>query len=195
MRTAVIALCTLALVVAVVVGARQARDSAGAPQTAPVPLTRAEVSRPIAGAPPALAALHRRVNVLLGGGLEAFDAQLRALRGHPVVVNMWASWCAPCRYELPLIQREAVKRGGRVAFLGVNVMDDRDSALKLAARYPMPYPSFVDPRSNIVAGRFGSRALPVTAFYDARGRLAIVQQGQFATEAKLAGAIERYALR
>jgi cytochrome c biogenesis protein CcmG/thiol:disulfide interchange protein DsbE len=199
MRTVAIALCTLALLVslgaAVVVGARQARDAAGAPRTAPVPLTRAEVSRPIAGAPPVLAALRRRVDVLLGGGVTAFDAQLRALRGHPVVVNMWASWCAPCRYELPLIQREAVRRGARVAFLGVNVMDDRDSALRLAARYPMPYPSFVDPRSAIVAGRFGSRGLPVTAFYDARGRLAIVQQGQFATEAKLAGAIERYALR
>jgi thiol-disulfide isomerase/thioredoxin len=199
MRTAAIALCTLAIVAmlgaAVLVGARQARDSAGAPRAAPVPLTRAEVSKPIAGAPPALAALHRRVNVLVGGGPEAFDAQLRALRGHPVVVNMWASWCAPCRYELPLLQREAVKRGARVAFLGVNVMDDRDSALKLAARYPMPYPSFVDPRSNIVAGRLHSRALPVTAFYDARGRLAIVRQGQFATEAQLAGAIERYALR
>jgi thiol-disulfide isomerase/thioredoxin len=195
MRTVVIALCTLALAAVVVLGVRQARDSAGAPGTAPTPLTRAEVSKPIPGAPPQLVALHRRVNVLLGGGTKAFDAQLRALRGHPVVVNMWASWCDPCRYELPLIQREAVKRGARVAFLGVNVMDDRDSALKLAARYPMPYPSFVDPRSNIAAGRFGSRALPITAFYDARGKLAIVQQGQFASEAKLAAAIERYALR
>jgi cytochrome c biogenesis protein CcmG, thiol:disulfide interchange protein DsbE len=195
MRTVAIALCTLALAVVVVLGVRQARHSAGAPATAPTPLTRAEVSKPIPGAPPRLAALRRRVNVLLGGGTKAFDAELRALRGHPVVVNMWASWCGPCRYELPLIQREAVKRGARVAFLGVNVMDDRDSALKLAARYPMPYPSFVDPRSTIAAGRFGSRALPVTAFYDARGRLAIVQQGQFASEAKLADAIDRYALR
>lgn len=195
MRTAVIALCTLALTVAVVAGVMQAREGAGASASAPVALSRAQVSRPIAGAPPVLAALRRRVNVLLDGGPKAFDDQLRALRGHPAVVNMWASWCDPCRYELPLFQREAVKRASRVAFLGVNVTDDRDSALKLADRYPMPYPSFVDPRSALATGRFGSRGLPVTAFYDARGRRAIVHQGRFDSEAMLADAIERYALR
>jgi cytochrome c biogenesis protein CcmG/thiol:disulfide interchange protein DsbE len=194
MRKALIALCGLAVIAAVVVGVRQARDSAGAQHVA-APLTRAEVSRPIAGAPPELAALRRHVNELRGGGAAAFGAQLRALRGHPVVVNMWASWCGPCRIELPSFQREAVERGATVAFLGVNVGDNRDDALKLARRYPMPYPSFADPRSNIVAGRFGARALPVTAFFDARGKLAIVRQGQFASQAKLAEAIERYALR
>jgi cytochrome c biogenesis protein CcmG/thiol:disulfide interchange protein DsbE len=194
MRKALIVLCGLAVIAAVIVGARQARDSAGA-QQAPAPLTRADVSKPIAGAPPELAALRRRVNELRGGGVAAFDAQLRALRGYPVVVNMWASWCVPCRIELPSFQREAVKRGAGVAFLGVNVGDNRDDALKLARRYPMPYPSFADARSNIVAGRFGARGLPVTAFFDARGKLAIVRQGQFASEAKLAEAIERYALR
>ncbi|MEA2217648.1 MAG: cytochrome c biosis protein CcmG, thiol:disulfide interchange protein DsbE [Solirubrobacteraceae bacterium] len=194
MRTAVILLCVLAVVAAVIVGVRQARDGAGT-QHAPAPLTRAEVSRPIPGAPPELAALRRRVNELRGGGVAAFDAQLRALRGHPVVVNMWASWCPPCRIELPSFQREAVRRGASVAFLGVNVGDARGDALKLARRYPMPYPSFTDPRSNIVAGRFGAHALPVTAFFDARGKLAIVRQGEFASEAKLAESIERYALR
>jgi thiol-disulfide isomerase/thioredoxin len=191
-RLALVAVC-IAVAVAVAVGARQAREDAGA--TALAPLTRAQVSRPIAGAPPQLAALRRQVNVLKGGGVRALDAQLRALRGHPVVVNMWASWCPPCRRELPVFQREAVKRGARVAFLGVNVADARADALKLAARYPMPYPSFVDPRYNITAGRFHARGLPVTAFYDARGRLVVVRAGEIATPAKLATAIERYALR
>lgn len=195
MRSSMITLCSLALVLAIVVGVRQTGESTAAPETALAPLTREQVSRPIAGAPPRLAALRRRVNVLQGGGVKALDAQLRALRGHPVVVNMWASWCGPCRRELPLFQREAVKRGAQVAFLGVNVEDLREEALKLAARYPMPYPSFVDPRYNIVAGRFGARGLPVTAFFDARGRLAMVRQGEISTRAQLAEAIERYALR
>jgi thiol-disulfide isomerase/thioredoxin len=194
MRPALIAVCVTALAVAIFVGVRQARDDAGAPWAPLAPLSRAEVSGPIAGVPRELAALRERVNVLQRGGVKAFDAQLRALRGHPVVVNMWASWCGPCRIELPLFQREAIKRAARVAFLGVNVGDNAGDARKLAARYPMPYPSFSDPRSNIVAGRFGSRALPVTVFVDARGEH-VVHQGQFSTQADLSRDIERYALR
>lgn len=193
MRTVLIALAALAVIGAVVVGARQARDSARAGTSGP--LSRAEVSKPIPGAPAELAALRRQVGVLRGGTVKAFDAQLRALRGYPVVVNFWASWCAPCRRELPSFQREARRRGATVAFLGVNSGDDRDAALKLAREFPMPYPSFADPRFNIAVGRFGSRVLPITAFFDARGKQVIVRQGEFASRAELASAIERYALR
>ncbi len=192
MRAAAIALCTVALAAAIVVGVRQARESADASPAAA--LTLAQVSKPIAGAPPQLAALQRRVNELAPGGRKAFDAQVRALRGRPIVVNMWASWCDPCRRELPLFQRQALKLGARVAFLGVNVTDDRDNAVKLLAEVPAPYPSFADPRSNIATGRFRARVFPTTAFFDARGRLTR-HQGEFPSEAKLADAIERYALR
>lgn len=192
MRKAAIALGTLALTAAVVVGVRQARDSAGASPAAP--LTLAQVSKPLAGAPAQLTALRRRANELAPGGRKAFDARVRALRGRPVVVNMWASWCEPCRRELPLFQRQALKLGARVAFLGVNVTDARDDAVKLLAAVPMPYPSFEDPRSNIATGRFRARVFPTTAFIDARGRLTR-HQGEFPSEATLADAIERYALR
>jgi cytochrome c biogenesis protein CcmG/thiol:disulfide interchange protein DsbE len=141
-----------------------------------------------------LAALRRRVGDLQDGGVTAFSGQLRALRGRPVVVNMWGSWCDPCRRELPLFQRQANAHGARVAFLGVDVTDDRDNALKLLREIPLPYPSFADPRSNIATGRFHARVFPTTAFYDARGRMTL-SQGEFASEAKLADAIQRYALR
>jgi thiol-disulfide isomerase/thioredoxin len=193
MRNVLIALAALVLAGAIAVGVRQAGGGANA---APAPpLTRAEVSKPISGAPPELAALHRQVNVMLDGGVRAFDAKLRELRGHPVVVNFWASWCAPCQRELPSFQREAVARGAQVAFLGVNTGDNPAQAAKLAARFPMPYPSFADPRDTIVAGRFHAQGLPVTAFYDARGKLAIVRQGEFPNRQLLADAIQRYALR
>lgn len=197
MRTTTILLTVavaIALVVVLVIGMHEARETSGAgrPQA---PLTLAQVSAPLAGAPPKLAALRRQVNVLHRGGVRAFKAQLRALRGYPVVVNMWGSWCPPCRAELPTFQREAVARGAHVAFLGVNVTDQRGSALKFAARDPMPYPSFEDPRGNIAAGIYHSLALPVTAFYDAAGQLAIVLQRPFTTQAALSDAIERYALR
>jgi thiol-disulfide isomerase/thioredoxin len=144
--------------------------------------------------PSALAALRARVSELRDGDVKAFDAQLRALRGYPVVVNMWASWCDPCRRELPLFQREALARGARVAFLGVDVTDERDGATELLDRIPLPYPSFADPRSNIATGRFHARVFPTTAFYDARGKLTILKQGEFATRAQLSEAIDRYAL-
>jgi cytochrome c biogenesis protein CcmG, thiol:disulfide interchange protein DsbE len=194
MRRALLIVGAVALVVAVVVGLRQSDESDPTSGAAPVPLTRAEVSRPLAAdAPAELAALHERVNELVPGGKRAFDAQLRALRGHPVVVNLWASWCGPCRYELPFFQRQAVKRGAQVAFLGVNSNDSEGEARKLAARYPMPYPSIVDPRLN-VAGDYGARGLPVTAFYDGRGKRVLVHQGPFTSEAQLAAEIDRYAL-
>ncbi|HEV2787743.1 MAG TPA: TlpA disulfide reductase family protein [Solirubrobacteraceae bacterium] len=193
MRKLLIAIGALAVTAAVVAGIVQTRDSDRATGEAPGALSLAEVSRPVAGAPPELAALHRRVNALVGGGAKALDAQLRALRGHPVVVNLWASWCDPCRYELPFFQRQAVKHGDRVAFLGVNSGDNAQDARKLSERFPMPYPSFEDPR-QAVAGRYGAAGLPATAFYDASGELALVHQGVFANEAKLAAAIERYAL-
>ena len=192
MRKALIAIAALVVTAAVVAGVLQTRDSDRATQGAPEPLSLAEVSRPPAEAPPALARLHARVNELTPGGPRALDAQLRALRGHPVVVNLWASWCDPCRYELPFFQRQAVARGARVAFLGVNSGDNREAARRLSERFPMPYPSIEDPR-QAVAGRYGARGLPATAFYDARGRLVVVHQGAFASEAKLAAAIERYA--
>ncbi|MDP8967114.1 MAG: TlpA family protein disulfide reductase [Actinomycetota bacterium] len=194
MRKALIAIGALAVTAAVVVGIVQAGGTDGATTSGPPePLTRAEVSRPVAGAPPELAALRRRVNELTPGGTKALDAQLRALRGHPVVVNVWASWCEPCLYELPFLQRQAVQRGGQVAFLGVNSGDNRADARRMSARFPMPYPSFEDPRQNVV-GRYRALGLPVTAFYDARGKLVTIHQGGYRTEAKLAADIERYAL-
>jgi thiol-disulfide isomerase/thioredoxin len=192
MRKVLLWLGALGLTAAVVVGIVQAGSSDRAPKQTSGPLSLAEVSKPLPGAPPELAALRKRVSELDGGGAKAFDAQLRALRGHPVVVNMWASWCEPCRFELPFLQREAQARGTKVAFLGINVNDAEDAAKQRAAEFPMPYPSFEDPRSNLFA-RFKARGLPTTAFYDSNGKLVIVHQGVFPTQAKLAEAIDRYA--
>jgi thiol-disulfide isomerase/thioredoxin len=187
------ALLAIGVLIAVVVGADQAGDRDPAATADVPPLSRAAVSKPIAGAPPELAALHARVNDLQPGAKRALDAQLRALRGHPVVVNLWASWCDPCRHELPFFQRQALKRGATVAFLGVNSNDSDGEARKLGARYPMPYPSIVDPRLA-VAGEYGARGLPATAFYDASGKRVLVHQGGFTSETQLAAEIERYAL-
>jgi cytochrome c biogenesis protein CcmG, thiol:disulfide interchange protein DsbE len=145
------------------------------------------------GAPPKLAALQEEQNELLPGGTEAFDARLRELKGHPVVVNKWASWCGPCRAEFPYFQSEAAKRGDEVAFLGVNSNDGEDSAAEFLTEFPVPYPSYVDPDLKIADGIEGALAFPATAFYDRRGELVYVRNGPYENADELAADIERYA--
>jgi len=193
MRRAAIAIGTLAVVAALVIGVVQARQSDSAQTEKVAALKRAQVSKPIAGVPPELAALRGRVNERIRGGTKALDAQLQALRGHPVVVNLWASWCDPCRFELPFLQRQALQRAASVAFLGVNVDDGTTSAEKMASEFPMPYPSVEDPDRKIAA-RYGAIGLPVTVFYDTSGKRQMVHQGVYANEDLLSDAIDRYAL-
>src|SRR6476659_3006806 len=76
--------------------------------------TPAQARTELAGSPAALAALHEQGARLLDGGLDAYRARLAALRGHPVVVNAWASGCGPCKYEMPYFSRAAVRFGRRV---------------------------------------------------------------------------------
>jgi cytochrome c biogenesis protein CcmG/thiol:disulfide interchange protein DsbE len=165
-------------------------SDAGPPSAAPRP---AQKRTALAGSPPALRALHAQANRLLGGGAAGFRTSLRELRGHPVVVNKWASWCGPCRGEFPFFQRLSARLGKRVAFLGVDSQDSDGDAKSFLRRYPVSYPSFSDPDQKVARVFGATLAFPTTAFYDARGRLAYVHQGAYATEAKLREDITRYA--
>jgi cytochrome c biogenesis protein CcmG/thiol:disulfide interchange protein DsbE len=147
----------------------------------------------LAGSPAPLASLHSQASRLLGGGADAFKARLRTLRGHPVVVNKWASWCGPCRSEFPFFQRLSVREGRRMAFLGVDANDNDAAAKRFLRQLPVSYPSYKDPNLKISAVFNGVAAFPTTAFYDRRGRLSFLHQGAYATERKLAGDIARYA--
>jgi cytochrome c biogenesis protein CcmG, thiol:disulfide interchange protein DsbE len=189
-RKWIVALGLLAIAAVVVVGLLQAGDGASS-EADQKSLSREEVARPLAGQPPVLAALHRRTGELVDGGVEHFDSELRALRGFPVVVNLWASWCGPCRFEIPFIQRQFLEHGTKVAFLGVNSDDSDSGARRMAEDLPMPYPSIVDPRAQL-AGRLGARGLPVTVFYDREGKEAYVHQGAYPDAERLARDIEKY---
>jgi cytochrome c biogenesis protein CcmG/thiol:disulfide interchange protein DsbE len=145
------------------------------------------------GSPPALAALHDQAGELLDGGADAFEARLEELRGHPVVVNKWASWCGPCRAEFPYFQSQAAMRGTDVAFVGVNSDDGEETAAEFLDELPVPYPSYLDPQLEVAAVFDAPTEFPATAFYDSSGELVHVRRGTYASEADLEADIERYA--
>ncbi|HVE69055.1 MAG TPA: TlpA disulfide reductase family protein [Solirubrobacteraceae bacterium] len=131
---------------------------------------------------------------LVGGGPEAFARQVRQLRGTPIVVNQWASWCGPCRYEFPFFRALSERYRGRVAFLGVNSQDSRDAAERFLREHPVPFPSFFDPSVKIAREFKGGFAWPTTAFYDRAGRVVNTHAGVYPSQAKLDADVRRYAL-
>ena len=137
MRKWLILIGVVGVAAVVVVGLSQAGDDASSPTTTTT-LTRAEVTAPLPGQPAQLATLHARSGELVDGGLAQFDRELKALRGTPVIVNLWASWCGPCRFEIPFLQREFRDHGTKVAFLGVNSDDSAGSATRMVRDLPMP---------------------------------------------------------
>lgn len=142
---------------------------------------------------PKLRRLRAQGNQLLGGGPSAFTARLRELRGYPIVVNQWASWCGPCRAEFPYFRAVAERYEGRVAFLGVDSQDSRADAERFLGRLPVPYPHYFDEDTSVARVFGGGRAWPTTAFYTASGKRNYVHQGAYATEAKLDEDVRRYA--
>jgi cytochrome c biogenesis protein CcmG/thiol:disulfide interchange protein DsbE len=197
MRRAVIgAAAVLALAVLVALGLSQAgTGTGGTTATVPPAPSKAELARRLAGAPPALAALHARANVLLPGAKSTLDAELNALKGHAVVVNKWASWCGPCRAEFPVFQRVGADFGKRVAFLGLDAGDNHDNATRFLARFPVSYPSVEDPNERAATSLKAGTVYPITIFYRADGSRSYIHQGGYATPSRLAADIERYALR
>jgi cytochrome c biogenesis protein CcmG, thiol:disulfide interchange protein DsbE len=158
-------------------------------------LSKSAVSAALAGSPAVLAAVHAQGNQLLSGGPAAFKARLRALRGHPVVINEWASWCEPCQSEFPVFQRVAVHDGRQVAFIGLDNRDINAAAASFLRRFPVSYPSYVDPSQSIGSVLRAVGVIPQTIYIDARGRQVFDHAGPYETTAALETDIRRYALQ
>jgi cytochrome c biogenesis protein CcmG/thiol:disulfide interchange protein DsbE len=106
--------------------------------------------------------------------LTTFDGaeiSLSALRGKPVVINFWASWCPPCREEAPLLERtwRAFKDQG-VVFLGVNIQDREQDARKYIQEFDITYPNGPDPTGEISID-YGVSGIPVTFFISRDGQI------------------------
>lgn len=139
------------------------------------------------------------LTVALDGPAPGFDLEnvregeprvsLAGAAGQPVVVNVWASWCPPCRREMPALAAAHRRFGDRVAFLGVNHQDTRDLAVDLLDETGVTYPSGYDPEGS-VALDYGLFGMPTTIFIAADGELLERRTGEM-TLAELESTIGR----
>jgi cytochrome c biogenesis protein CcmG, thiol:disulfide interchange protein DsbE len=154
---------------------------------------QAEVQKKLAGAPPKLKALHNQANELIGGSKTEFQDRMAELRGYPVVVNKWASWCAPCRGEFPAFQQAGLRLGKQVAFLGLDGQDNDGNARKFLKQYPVTYPSYRDPDLKIAPTIQAGVAFPTTIFFDRKGKVVYAHPGPYNNADDLIADIKRYA--
>jgi cytochrome c biogenesis protein CcmG, thiol:disulfide interchange protein DsbE len=190
-KRSLLALAALALAALLAVGLSQL---GGSPRAAPSPLSLAQMRARLSGSPPPLASLHAQAGQILDGGLPALRARLATLRGRPIVINKWASWCAPCRAEFGVFQRVAVATGRRVAFLGIDSGEpSRARALAFLRSFPVSYPSYYDRSGRAGEAITDSAFTPVTVFYDSRGSQ-YIHQGPYSSTTALEADVRRYAL-
>jgi cytochrome c biogenesis protein CcmG, thiol:disulfide interchange protein DsbE len=184
----------IALLVVLVLGLMQAVDHSSPPPKAGTALSAGEISERLGGAPPPLAALHRQANKILPGARKGLRSRLTALRGHPTVVNIWAAWCGPCRAEMPVMQSVSLDMGKQVAFVGVDMKDNRAAAATFLRKIPVTYPSYDDPSGQVYNAE-KLVGVPSTLFYDRNGKQTFVHQGPYFQRADLVDDIRRYALQ
>ena len=145
--------------------------------------------------PRPLAENAKQANELQDGGLETLEAKLADLEGHPVVVNQWGSWCPPCRAEFPFFAESAQAHLDQVAFLGVDIQDDRDAAEDFLAEFPTPYPHVFDEDNEAVTSLEWQGASPTTWLIDDRGEIVHQRRGAYASREELDADIDRFLLK
>jgi cytochrome c biogenesis protein CcmG/thiol:disulfide interchange protein DsbE len=156
--------------------------------------TATQAAARLRGSPAPLAAVHRQASALLVGGVAAFQARLRALRGYPVVVMQWSSWCDGCKADLEDFQTISAQLGRRVAFIGVDVDDSVGAAREALRQHPLSFPSYHDHDRAIAfaLSPIWSQYAPITYFYPRGGGKPEVYAGPFPKLALLRGEIRTY---
>jgi cytochrome c biogenesis protein CcmG/thiol:disulfide interchange protein DsbE len=112
----------------------------------------------------------------LGGNEEI---GLENFKGKPIVINFWATWCGPCKQEIPFFEKtwKEYKDKG-VVFIGIDVMDDKENAVEFIETLGISYTNLYDP-SGKTSNAYGVVALPATFFIDKNGNIAVKHYGSF----------------
>lgn len=156
------------------------------------PPSAAAAAAMLAGSTGQLRTLHAQAGDLVGGYGD-LKARLAGLRGYPVVLNAWASWCPPCRAEFPIFSAASAAYGRRVAFLGADVEDSSGNARAFLAGHPVSYPSYQSSDADL-EGIASLRGTPTTIFINRAGHVVYTHTGQYETQATLEQDVARYAL-
>ncbi len=132
-------------------------------------------------------ALPKNPSPRLAAALQSGRLSLAALRGTPVVLNIWASWCHPCREEAPILAAgwKSARRDG-VLFLGLNMEDGEDTAKAFLTEFGIGYP-IVRESGSAVARSFGATGIPETYFLDRGGMVVAHVIGALSSKTLAAG--------
>ena len=96
--------------------------------------------------------------------------------GRPAVINVWASWCGPCRSEAPLLREAWLQYGDEVLFIGVDVQDTQENAADFIAEFDLGFPHFFDPRRDVPAA-WGGLGVPLTYYLTPDGEVFELHNG------------------
>jgi cytochrome c biogenesis protein CcmG/thiol:disulfide interchange protein DsbE len=191
MRRVLFVAAGVALVAVIVIGLTQAGGGTEEGDATKFDLPAAKEK--LAAAPAPLNGLYSQANELLGGGTTALATRLSELKGHPLVINKWASWCGPCQAEFSIFQNVATQRGKDVGFLGLNVSDTDSHARGFLEKRPLPFPSYADPDEKLTAElKAPQKIAPVTVFVARDGKIATVHSGAYKSSKQLNADIDRY---
>ena len=109
--------------------------------------------------------------------MDGGELRLSELKGQVVMINFWATWCGPCRQEMPLLQQLQVKYEPLgFTLVGINVEPESAGARTWLEKVPVTFPILFD-RQNQVAERFGVQGMPSSVFVDRSGRVRYVHRG------------------
>lgn len=171
-RAPMLCACGLLLAAVEACGSASSPDVAFSDPSAAVPAQLAPCT-PLAGAATVRASLPDVTLECLGHGPSV---HLGSLRG-PAVINLWASWCAPCQQETPMLQRAHQNRGTQVRFLGVDTRDLRGAALGFLRAKHVSYQQLSDQQGTLAAS-LHAPGLPMTVGIDGTGRVVWRKAGQ-----------------
>jgi len=149
-------------------------------------LTSPPPESPTSGGTPTGATLPDADLPCLGGG----SLRLTDVRG-PAVINLWGSWCPPCRDELPAFRAVASQTAGLVHFLGVDTKDGRTEGEDLVTEFGLPYPNVFD-RDERVRIALEQPGIPITVLVNSAGQVIYLHNSARLDEASLTGLIEQH---